>query len=194
MSVVSVIACGPSAPQCGADKAPGYRIAVNDAFLHFDHDCVLSMDGIWARERVPVYWAAAGTPLHLRRSAFKYFPNGRQDYPHINCFDCDNHSDEMSPDRHTLNGRHSGQCALNLAFTMRPRCVFLYGFDLGEPTHFFGPYAWHGEGNTNNETKFREWRRGFENSAQYFNMAGIQVWNTNPESRIKAFPHGRPPT
>lgn len=193
VSIVSVLACGPSAVDCGAGAAPGYRIAVNDAFLHFDHDCVLSMDGIWARERVPVHFATAGTPIHLRRSAFKYFPNGRDDYPHINVFDCDNHSDVMSPDRHTLNGRHSGQCALNLAFTMRPRVVFLYGFDLREPTHFFGQYEWHRrEGNTNSEEKFRGWADGFHNSAQFFHAAGIQVFNTNKKSRIKAFPYGRP--
>jgi hypothetical protein len=195
VSVVSVIASGPSAAACEAENAPGYRIGVNDMFRHVRVDAVLSMDGLWAFNRLPVYFAkpTASVQVHVRRSAFKYFPDKRDAFPHINVFDCDNKSDVMSPDRRVLNGRHSGQCALNLAFTMKPRTVFLYGFDLTDPEQHAHPdYEWKGQGNTNSVGKFREWADGFDASAVYFRAAGIQVFNTNRRSGIRAFPYWTP--
>ena len=194
--IVSVVASGPSALECGAARAPGYVIACNDMFRHAKCDAVISMDGLWTRARIPDYFDALDSrSIHLRRSAFKYFEDGPSQYPFVNIFDCDNKSDVMSPDARVLNGRHTGQCALNLAFTMKPRTVFLYGFDLrGKDTgHCHRDYEWKGQGNTNNATKFREWADGFGVSAQYFNAAGIAVYNTNPKSAIRAFKHGRPP-
>ena len=193
--IVSVVASGPSALECGAAHAPGYVIACNDMFFHARPDAVFSMDGLWAKHRVPKFFSQpnSGCAIHLRRSAFKYI-GGPATYSHINVFDCDTKSDVMSPDASVLNGRHTGQCALNLAFTMNPRTVFLYGFDLGKDTgHCHRDYEWKGQGNTNNQTKFREWRDGFEVSAQYFRAAGIAVHNTNKYSGIRAFKYGRPP-
>jgi len=195
--IVSVVASGPSALECGASHAPGYVIACNDMFIYTRPSAVVSMDGIWCRERVPKYFSRPNSEcsVHVRRSAFKYFPDGPAAYPHINVFECDNKSDVMSPDRRTLNGRHTGQCALNLAFTMKPRTVFLYGFDLGRDTgHCHRDYEWKGQGNTNNADKFREWIDGFEVTARFFQAAGIAVYNTNRHSAIRAFKYGRPMT
>lgn len=197
--IVSVVASGPSALECGARRPPGYVIACNDMFMHVDcPSAVFSMDGLWAKNRIPRYFTQprADCQVFLRRSAFKYFPDGPASFPHVNVFECDNASDVMSPDRTVLNGRHTGQCALNLAFTMKPRTVFLYGFDLNshDTGHCHRDYEWKGQGNTNNARKFREWVDGFDVSARYFEAAGIQVFNTNPRSAIRAFKHGRPRT
>jgi hypothetical protein len=76
---------------------------------------------------------------------------------------------------------------------MKPRTVFLYGFDLGKDTgHCHRDYEWKGQGNTNNLTKFREWADGFGVSARYFAAAGISVFNTNRKSAVKAFKFGKP--
>lgn len=202
--IVSVIASGESWKTCGADRAPGFVIAVNDMFRHVPHDAVLSMDGLWAKNRATevltqmfMWEDTRPRDFYLRRSAHKYFNRGDKQFQHItrvHVFDCDNHSDVMSPNPAVLNGRHSGQCALNLAFTRRPRTVFLYGFDLrGDALgHGHPDYEWKGQGNTNNASKFREWADGFHVSAKFFDAAGIRVFNTNPESAIKAFPFGRP--
>lgn len=195
-STVSVVASGPSALACGAGGAPGYVIAVNDAFKYVRHDAVLSMDGIWTRERVPRYFdtPTAGKALHIRRSAFKYFPKGPAAYPHANVFDCDVNSDFLSADPRVLNGGNSGQCGIALAFTMRPKRIFLYGFDMQPAAlgHFHSDYEWKGEGNTNNARKFSTWADRMENVAQQCHAFGVRVFNTNPRSAIRAFEFGRP--
>lgn len=195
VTVVSVVASGPSALRCGAATAPGYVIACNDMAFKVRRDAIISMDGIWTRERLDrAYMETSSTPIYIRRSAFKFFTTREHGYPGVNVFDCDNKSDVLSPDPKVLNGRHTGQCAVNLAFTLKPRTIFLYGFDLrGDALgHCHADYEWKGEGNTNNARKFREWAEAFKNVRPQFDAFGIEVINTNPDSAVRAFKFGKP--
>lgn len=198
MTVVSVVASGPSALRCGAATAPGYVIACNDMAFKVRRDAVCSMDGIWVRERYDkVVRSPNDPPVYFRRSALKYLPdNVRADlfWRGLKVFECDNKSDVLSPDPKVLNGRHTGQCALNLAFTLKPRTIFLYGFDLRSDAlgHCHADYEWKGEGNTNNARKFREWAEAFKNVRPQFDRFGIEVINTNPDSAVRAFKFGKP--
>lgn len=197
--VISVVACGPSALDCGAGSAPGYVIAVNGAFEFVKHDAVISMDGRFAVNEVPRMFGAV--PIWLRDRAARKLdttmcgPWWRQIRQFANVHTTTTFA-ENAPHPQTpwqLNGDHSGYCALNLAYSMRPRRVYLYGYDLGDALgHFFGKYAWHGEGSKNSPAKFAKWRTDMFAALRQFERAGIEVFNTNPHSAIKAFKYGRP--
>lgn len=190
--IISVVACGPSALKCGAAKAPGFVIAVNDAFRHVRHDAVLSMDGRWAKNR---FLEAVRSPeLWLRTSAFGHVDfsdsRGPQDYPNLRLFENDNKSDVLSINPQRLNGANSGYCALNLAFTMKPRYVYLFGFDYrGVGKHFFPEYEWYatGEGCRNTPRKFADWSTSFYQARRQFDDIDCTVYNTNRESLVRAF-------
>lgn len=199
--VISVIGCGPSALECGAATAPGYVIAVNGAFEYVKHNAVLSMDGRFAANKVPSMFGHV--PIWLRYRAFN----------HVDVSLCSHavmHAIKIFKNVHAhprfaenanyptttwqLNGDHSGYCALNLAYSMQPKTVYLYGFDLNDEDkqHFFGKYPWFGQGSTNSRVKFAKWRTDMHEAARQFKARGIRVINTNPSSAIDAFEFGKP--
>lgn len=194
--VVSVVACGPSALNCGAAKAPGFVIAVNDAYQHVRHDAILSMDGRWAQNRLPTMLNGGG-PIYLRRRAFNKLKPGTirtETLQHVRVFDCDRTSGVFGFHAHQLNGPNSGYCALNLAHVMRPDVVYLFGFD-HKGDHFHPESEWRqrGEGDANSPTKFADWAIMCHTARKLFDAAGIRVINTNRDSAINAFEFGDAP-
>ncbi len=168
-------------------------IAVNGAVDHVRYDVALTMDGRFALNR----WAdLKGRQAFIRASAWEHAVNaGASPWDGLKIFNCDRvptFSQRTPTDLLKLNGTNSGYCALNLAYVLRPRRVFLYGFDMGEPTHFFGNYPWHGQGSTNSREKFQTWAREMKEARAQFDAAGMQVFNTNPKTSIKYFEYGRP--
>lgn len=192
--VVSIVACGPSALKCGAASAPGHVIAVNDAYQHVRHDALLSMDGRWAMNRVPTL--GNGPPLFLRRSAAAHC-NPTTIALHerlIHLFDCDHQSDEFSNNLMQFNGPNSGYCALNLAYQMSPKIVYLFGYD-HKGGHFHKESEWRqrGEGCSNSPRKFAEWSVSCYEARRAFDSRSIAVINTNPDSMVRAFEFGSAP-
>lgn len=200
--VISIVGCGPSAIVSGARSAPGYVIAVNGAFEHVRHHAVLSMDGRFAVNKVPQMFGHS--PIWLRDRAERKLNYGEISISaarNIRSF-ANVHTTttfaENAPHPQTswqLNGDHSGYCALNLAYALRPRVVYLYGFDLQDEDrqHFFGKYPWHGQGSHNSPTKFAKWRNDMHAAAAQFKARNIEVWNTSAESAISAFPYSGKP-
>lgn len=194
--IVSVVACGPSALRCGAARAPGYVIAVNDAYAHIRHDAVLSMDGRWTTNRVPEMTDGDG-PIYLRRSAFNKL--GKLHVPtetlqRVRVFDCDWESAVFGHSVSHLNGANSGYCALNLAYVMRPDIVYLFGFDhKGEHFHRESDWVQRGEGCANSPRKFSAWADMCYTAREQFDAAGIAVINTNADSAVRAFKFGDAP-
>lgn len=189
--VVSIVACGPSALQCGAAKAPGIVIAVNGASEHVRYDVGLTMDGRYARNK---WRTMQGRQWFVRQSAYRHMLDaGALPWHGLQVFSCDRMSTQFAANgpglKPMLNGSNSGYCALSLAFALKPRKVYLFGYDMDEPTHFFGNYEWHGQGDTLNVAKLQVWSREMSSAAKQFHAAGITVYNTNRLSRIKAFPH-----
>lgn len=201
IDVVSIVACGPSALACGAERAPGYVIAVNDAYRHVRHDAVLSMDGRWAANR---FRDVVDTPaeMYIRARAFNhvdlsYLGQYRTaTFPRLNVFECDNHTDTFSDRKRPLqlNGPNSGYCALNLAYQLRPRIVWLFGFD-HSGRHFHPESEWRqrGEGSVNTPRKFAEWSASCYEARRFFDDRGILVVNTNKNSMVRAFGFGELP-
>jgi len=195
---VSIVACGPSALDCGAARAPGMVIAVNGAIDHVRYDVALTMDGRFSRNR---WQALRGRQAFVRRSAWAHAEAAEATpWLALRIYDCDREQTEFADnDRDNagvwkLNGGHSGYNALNLAFNLMPRRVYLYGFDMDEPTHFFGEYPWAHEAARNNANKFEIWRKEMVHASGQFRRRRIEVYNTNRLSAIKAFPHGTPGT
>lgn len=192
--VVSVVACGPSAIECGAKRAPGFVIAVNDAYRHVRHDAVLSMDGRWTENRLPGM-LAEGPPIYLRRRAFEHIkpehrvPTGV--LQRVQVFDCDHTSDALSDAKLHFNGPNSGYCALNYAYSLRPRTVWLFGFD-HRGGHFHPESEWRqrGEGSQNSPRKFADWSVSCYEARRYFDNIGAHVINTNRNSLVRAFEFG----
>lgn len=194
MDVVSIVACGPSALECGAKSAPGFVIAVNDAFQHVRHDAVLSMDGRWATHRADRWRNTFRDALWLRRRACAQIGYTVREYPSVVPFDCDNHSATFSDKLGTLNGQNSGYCALNLAYQMRPKVVYLFGYD-HKGDHFHPESEWRlrGEGSRNGAGKFMTWAEDCVVARKAFDRVGVRVVNTNRDSRITAFDFGHAP-
>ena len=200
--IVSVAACGPSALKCGAARAPGYVIAVNDAYRHVRHDAVLSMDGRWLEHRVSEGGLVA--PLYARRTAWSkagFAPSlagGKDEVGgygvRATLFECDNNSDVFGDNELQLNGPNSGYCALNLAYVLRPRVVYLFGFD-HSGGHFHPESEWRkrGEGCANTPRKFASWSASCYVARDMFDTRKIKVINTNRESCVRAFEFGDSP-
>lgn len=192
--IVSLVACGPSALKCGAVHAPGMVVAINGAAKHVPHTAAFTMDGRYARNE---WQNHQFKPFVVRESAWQHAVRaGARETPTTVRFAGDNKSAIFAENPENcrggwqLNGSNSGYCALNFAYSLRPRKVILYGYDMDVPTHFFGDYSWKGEGDSLNANKLQLWAAEMEYAAHQFRKARIDVVNTNRASAIKAFRFG----
>lgn len=190
---LSVIGGGWSAGQVDLARAPGPVIAVNDAALHAPRvDFVVSMDRLWIENRRD-WLVQQAKPTWLRRGAAKSLA---EDWPGLVRFDCDHTATEFAADPETLNGTNSGFCALNLAWGMRPRRLYLFGFDMGRSpggqAYFFPAYPWaKPQGNTSSG-RYSEWAAQLAAAARQFKAAGIDVLNVSASKAVTAFPRIAP--
>lgn len=193
--VYSIVAGGWSFAGFDHKMVPGAVIAVNDTLLHFKSELsyVVSMDRLWTEQR----WENLKTraiPAYLRRSSFKNIPivDAYQEWLHT--FECERMNTTFGDTATQLNGRNSGACAMNLAYTLRPRELYLFGFDMcrspkGE-AYWYPGYKWTGKGDkggTGNRT-YDEWVTDFKRYAEQFAAIGTRVWNVSPASKIDVFP------
>lgn len=170
MKQVTIIAGGWTAKFVDLRRAPGTVIAVNDAALYAPKwDVALSMDRLWFENRHE-HILKTGKPLFMRENAIKQ----RGENAAVSRFACDHTSTkfaEHSGGKRHLNGTHSGFCALNLAYQMRPDELFLIGFDMsigprGE-RHWFPDYPWSNGGGTG-AGRLGEWATQFKFAAEAF--------------------------
>lgn len=172
---VTILAGGYSA-RAFLDRLEGFVIGVNDAGIRAKTDAIISMDRLWAENR----WGellALRRPTWLRRHP--PLPDGGPDW--LQVFACDHTSTTLSLEPGVLNGTHSGFCALNLAFHMRPKRLILVGMDMekgpnGEH-HWFPPYPWAPNGATTSG-KFKVWSDQFQTAFGQLRASGakIEIW------------------
>jgi hypothetical protein len=177
-SAITLLAGGWSASGVDLHWLPGKVIAVNDAAIYAPRvDFVVSMDRMWVEARFARV-VKFGKSLWLRRSTLRNIVRW-QDVPRVTAFDCDHTSTTLSVTPDTLNGTHSGFCALNLAYLLRPRRLYLVGLDSrpgpkGE-RHWFPDYAWKNGGGSK-PAKIAEWSKQYDTAATQLRSAGIEVW------------------
>lgn len=196
--VISVIGGGWSMTEVDHMKIPGEKIAVNDALIHLRCriDYVLSMDRLWTENRWP-HLELLHRPTFVRPGCLKNIP---KPVPYwLNVFGCDINSTYFNDDTHILNGRNSGACAINLAFVLNPRKIYLFGFDMCRSpegnAYWYPPYPWaaqHGDKGATSVKRYQEWVSDFAHYAQQFKQAGIEVVNVSKHSKILAFPQVSP--
>lgn len=164
----------------------GYLIAVNDAALYTKCDAAFTMDRLWLEGRQRMLHVLQPPAIYYRRGTPKNFvpPQSWVAYEHS-----DGYPIAMCMEQGKLNGSNSGTCAINLAFQLKPKRVFLLGFDMqhgsGGELHWYPNYPW-GGGSKNG--KLREWASEFGAIAGQFQEQNIQVFNVNHRSLINSFP------
>lgn len=180
-AIVTVLAGGWSASRVDLERLPGYVICVNDAAIYSPRcDAAVSMDRLWAEGRMEAISESRG-PVHLRGVTLK-----REEWhvsqallERVKPFACDHESTALSDYVGTLHGRHSGFCAVNLAYQMRPKICYLVGFDFdlgpGGERHWYPPYPWKSGGGTK-RGKLAEWRPELGYIRRPFGRAGISLF------------------
>lgn len=195
MDVVSIISGGPSASLIDLNQVPGFVIGVNNASLHIPRiDAAVSMDRRWAE----AYWPWCNErnengrlEVHLRPNAVLNIPD-RPEW--LRVYQCDHRMHIMSDEPGRLNGTNSGGIALNLAYQMRPKRLYLFGFDYRP-----GPKnEWHWFEHTGktdtvgafsiHANRYRGWAQQFSDAGPKFKARGIQVLNVSDISMVTAFP------
>ncbi len=187
VDVVSIIAGGWSASLVDMEQLPGLVIGVNESAVLVRCDIALSMDRLWTEARWHQLEERAA-PAYIRALALQNKPE-RPDW--LQVFENDIYQPRLSETPDTLNGGNSGFCALNLAYTLKPRRIVLIGFDMsrgpnGEP-YWHDPYPWaHPKGATK-PGHFKRWIAQFTPAAEQCAAAGIEVLNVTTNSALTVF-------
>jgi hypothetical protein len=173
---VTVVAGGWSASRFDLSKLPGTVIGVNDAGLLVPHvDIIVSMDRLWAEHRFDRL-RGLRKPTWLRRRTLMNID--LEGCTFVTPFENDHTSTVLSEVPGTLNGTHSGFCALNLAYQLKPCELYLVGFDMqrgpkGE-AHWFPPYPW--SATSTGAARLAVWAGQFEGAALQLHAAGIRTF------------------
>jgi hypothetical protein len=161
----------------------GYSIGVNDAAVFAPVHIGVSMDRRWTEYRYHRL-KEQGLYLHLRRSAIQNIEKD-DEYKAYEIFDCNHETDQFSNKPGILNGRNSGYCAFNLAYQMKPKKIYLFGFDMGG-SYWYPPYPWVSVKQEGSRI-LQVWREAFKTAWQQCQDAGIEVFIVG-KSRIQDFP------
>lgn len=172
---IIVLAGGKSAERFDLHKLQslGVVIGVNDAAVHVPVDIAVSMDRTWCENRYKVI-KEKSVSFFAREQAFINISD-RWDKLHL--FSNDRLSCEMSDTPGVLNGINSGMCALNLAYTMRPKRVVALGFDCSRTGYWYPPYEWQTAPEPRGVTSdwaYEQWKKGIEKVKNQFAMVGIE--------------------
>lgn len=188
---ICIIGGGTSVRQVDLAALSGTIIGVNDSAIHAPRcDIVVSMDRLWTEYRWPNL-CALRRPAWLRRSAVQNIVRWPSQ-PWLHVFECDHESVEFSERVDALNGTNSGLCAFNLAYVMRPKRIYLLGFDMARnkngEAYWYPPYPWTTAAGATSGGKYAAWSRQFDAAAAKCRAAGIAVFNCSLHSAIDAFP------
>lgn len=175
--IVNIIAGGNSVKDMNVKTicAKAFTIGVNESAIRAPVNIGVSMDRLWTEKR---YEQIVGKPWLLRRLG------KMKKWPEAWIFKCGHETDKFSEIPGNLNGRSSGHCALNLVYQMRPKKLYLFGFDFTGSPYWHGAYEWH---------KFKhktylssDWIPAFEQVKKAFDSISTEVIVVG-ESALKQF-------
>jgi hypothetical protein len=122
------------------------------------------MDRLWTEHRWDQLKSRSAKPAFVRISALKNIEWPRP----AGCrpFECDHTSTTVTDEPGVLHGTHSGFCALNLAYQMRPERLILVGLDMSQgpngEAHWWPDYPWAKPGGATTSGKFKAWAAQFD--------------------------------
>lgn len=174
--MINIIAGGNSVKDMNVKEIckRAFTIGVNDSAVLAPVDIGVSMDRKWSEYREP---EIKGKPFLLRKAPSKW--------PEMFCFSCDHESDIFSEIPGKLNGRNSGYCALNYAYQLRPKKIYLFGFDFTGKPYWYPAYPWC-KYPTERSRLLLEWPAAFAQAEKQLTAAGIEVIIVG-ESDVKQF-------
>lgn len=147
-------------------------IGVNDSALHMPVDYALTMDRLWLENRFDQL-KELGITTYYRHTTAK---NVRPAAPQFIGYFGNIWRGQMTLDPGHLWGDNSGRVALNLAYQLRPKKVFMIGFDFklgpnGEQ-HWYPPYPW---GGGSKPSKLQGWSGNLDYLAEQFHNDSIDL-------------------
>jgi len=91
------------------------------------------------------------------------------------------------------HGSNSGHAALNVTYHLRPKQVFLLGFDMKQEdnnTHWHSGYQ---DKKRSSGPLFsaNKWIENFKTVSVHYRNVNFKIWNCNPESNLYCFPGAR---
>lgn len=187
---ITILAGGWSAAFLDLTALRGLVIGVNDAAVRARCDCAVSMDRLWTEHRWH-FLMALSRPAYIRTAALK---NIRERPTWLTPFECNYKDNTFSTEPTILNGTNSGACAINLAFQMQPKRLFLVGFDMNRSPnienrpYWYPDMPWTKSGGATTNGKYAEWAGQFDDAARAFGAAGVEVFNVSMTSAIRSFP------
>lgn len=184
--IINIIAGGPSVNYLRTDfiYEHGFTIGVNESSILNKCDLAISMDRLWMEGRYKQL-IENQTPTLFRRCAWKL----GHDWEHLELFDGDVKTEFMSDRKGILVGNNSGTVAINKAWQMNPKKVFLFGFDMqvvNKQRHYHKEYEWAKQ--KVSDGKYTHWLKRFKNIYRQFRDKDIEIFNVNPDSAIKEIP------
>jgi hypothetical protein len=157
-------------------------IGVNDSALYMPVDYAITMDRIWLEKRY-VKMRESGTTTYYRACTTKNGEfwarvGGRPQQPQFMPYFGNISRAQMTTDPGHLWGDNSGKVALNLAYQLGPKRVFMLGFDLklgadGEQ-HWYPAYPWGGGAK---QGSMKGWAASYDYIADQFQWANIELRN-----------------
>lgn len=185
-STVWLIGGGPSLS--GLDpslirRQPGIKVGVNKSAWIFGCDCMVTLDGLFARNHrrdIEGFIKRGGTAYIAAWGYEQRIPGaiylGRDLSPGLSC------------DPSVLHGANSGYAALGVAYLKRATDIRLLGYDMryspDGKTHFHDGYRWH-------STKFgrlmRDWALEIDQVADQLIGARVVNYIGEPESLIQGY-------
>lgn len=202
---VSIVAGGWSVAEVRHGRIPGYVIAVNGAAEHLRRavDEVVTMDRLWFEHYWPLAYkmrsvGAAEPTIHVRNHACKRFTRSAEfkhavDEGWVRVFENSNRpGTPMTRDTGWLHGTNSGAVAINRAYMLLPKRLYLFGFDMrlsksGE-AYWYKPYPWALSKQGSGTTRYARWADEFALFAKQLREAGVSVVNVSRHSMITCWP------
>lgn len=190
-SDIIIIAGGPSVSTmpCHELENYGHVIGVNEsAYLLPCHEA-LSMDRLWMEARYK-FLKEKKVRTHFRMCAWRH---DAAEWPELSLFVGDVNANCLNENTGFLNGKNSGQCAINLAYQRRPDRIFLFGFDM------HGSYFYKTDDLVSEKKKItnkavsgkcnirNEWFDFYPVAAKQLAKSGIKVYNVSTESKVEQF-------
>lgn len=185
-ALINIIAGGSSVSQFNMDEVldTGFTIGVNQSSVDFDVDMAISMDRLFMEGRYKIL-ERKGVPTYFRRCAWKLGYHWDQ----LELFDGDIKTEFMTDRYGILVGNNSGACAINKAYQLRPKKLFLFGFDMCAPKgkhHHHKEYEWTPDNVS--ASKYNYWNKRFKTIYRQLRDNDIEVFNVSPNSAIKEIP------
>lgn len=175
--IVNIIAAGQSVASMDVNEIcrRAYTIGVNGSAIYAPVHMGISMDRRWTEYYID---KIRDKPFWVRKCPEKW--------AELWLFKCNENTDIFSEVPGHLNGKSSGHCALNLAYHMRPKKIYLFGYDYSAKPYWYPPYPWV-KYPTVSSRIVPEWLDSFDVHKKILDAAGIEVVIVGLESKLTQF-------